>query len=192
MIGMDVLSFISENWHVLPPILRTVIIIGAYLSSVAAAYFLERKGKTAVSGMFLFLSGLLLLGGIALLYQVFHILQEAKPHGLLGAWLVIYAPTFLIVYNLSIYIIYEIIALIYMNILCIRVYFQTDWGGLHFNAETLFSLCQQSILLILLYGVAWLTRRRHRKDEDSGGGRLLKKFSWAGLPGESFSVIFSS
>jgi hypothetical protein len=176
MIGIGVLCFIAANWQVLPSWLKIVMIIGSYLASVAAAYSLERRGKRIASGMSLLLSGFLLLGGMALMSQIFHI--EGSLNGLLAAWLLAFAPTFLIVKNISIYILYEIAAIIYMNF----IYFDYIDSTVNRNREAFFDIMtlvspyQPTLLLILLAGVAWLIWKGRAMGQTADGPLIKKIF----------------
>ena len=114
MIGLGVLSFIAANWNVLGRIVKITIIVGLYAASVAASYYFRKKRRETASELLLFLSGFFLLGGIALMSQVFHISGDVGD--LLITWLIVYLPTFLIVRNLSIFILYETVTLFYVNI----------------------------------------------------------------------------
>jgi uncharacterized membrane protein len=112
MIGIGVLCVVAANWWYIPPVLKIFIIVGAYIGSVTAAFFCEKNQRPNASGVLLFLSGFILLGGLALLSQIFHI--EGTIDGLLLTWIVVYAPTFLFVRNISIYILYEIVSAVYI------------------------------------------------------------------------------
>ena len=73
MIGIGVLSIIAANWRHMSSLLKIIIIVSAYAGCVAAAYFCEKKERLTASDVLMFLYGFLLLGGLALLSQIFHI-----------------------------------------------------------------------------------------------------------------------
>jgi hypothetical protein len=160
MIGLGVLSFIAANWNALGRIVKMVMIMGLYAASVGAAWYFERKGRKTASGLLLFLSGFLLLGGLALMSQVFHI--SGSIDGLLLTWLIAYLPTFLIVRNLAVYLLYEIVTLFYINIVFV------DYSGLvkygrsyNDGASGIYAgPFWPKALIILLVAVAW----RHWND----------------------------
>ena len=119
MIGIGILLFIAANWQAIGRVFKIFLVVGAYFASVAGAYCLERGARRAYADALMFLSGFLLLGGIALMSQIFHISGSAA--GLLAAWLVAFVPTFLIVRNIAIYALYETAAIVYINIVYINV-----------------------------------------------------------------------
>ena len=155
MIGIGLLSFIAANWDALPPWLKIAVIVGFYLASVAAAYCLERRGRKLGAELLLFLSGFLLLGGLALISQIFHL--QGSPAGLLGTWLLVYAPTFLLVRSLPVYLLYEAVSVVYINML----YFDAtparhmSEGFRFFDVRTLFSPYQPLLVMALLVAAAW-------------------------------------
>jgi uncharacterized membrane protein len=184
MIGIGLLSFIAANWDVLPPEVKVVLIVGSYLSSVVVAYFFERRGRRITADALLLLSGFLLLGGLALIAQVFHI--EGSSTGLLRTWLLVYAPTFLLVRNLSIYLLYEAVGLVYMNILCIDVEKYRIQEDALFDVRMLFSPYQPLLLMLFLMGTAWWIWNDERKIAGDGGSRLKKFF----VGGSSRRIFF--
>jgi uncharacterized membrane protein len=114
MIGLGILSFIAANWEYLGRFLKIVLIVGLYAGSVTGACICERKGRKIASELLIFLSGFFLLGGIALMSQVFHI--SGSLESLLLTWLIVYLPTLLIVRNLAVYLLYEVVTLFYVNV----------------------------------------------------------------------------
>jgi uncharacterized membrane protein len=151
MIGLGVLSFIAANWKVLPNAVKIALIVGSYATSVAGAYICERRRWSAVSDTLLLLSGFLLLGGLALISQIFHI--QGSPTGLLMTWLLVWLPTLLLVRGIAIYSLYEVTALVYMNIL----YTQYPWwrSDAIRGLFTLITPFQPLALLTLLVAAAW-------------------------------------
>jgi uncharacterized membrane protein len=89
------------------------------------------------------------LGGLALISQIFHI--QGSPTGLLAAWLLIYGPTFLLTRGVAIYALYEVTALVYINMLYA--------SPRHYRAvRGVFSIVtpyQPLLLLALLVAAAW-------------------------------------
>ncbi|MDR3353564.1 MAG: DUF2157 domain-containing protein [Synergistaceae bacterium] len=182
MIGIGILCFIAANWQVLPSWLKIVMIVGAYIGSVAAAYFLEVRGRPAASAALMLLSGFLLMGGLALIAQIFHI--AGSPEGLILTWLVVYAPTFLIVRSVSIYILYEISALFYLNIKYYAFLSEGRRGGfehilgrsgLAFHPLTLVYPFLPTLFVILLAGVAWWMWYERRKSDLISYESMLKR-----------------
>jgi uncharacterized membrane protein len=189
MTGIGILSFIAANWQTLPPWIKVSLIVGGYLGSVVLAYCFERKGRWTMAELLLFLSGLLLLGGLALISQVFHIQGEATD--LLGTWLLVYAPTFLLVRNLSIYLLYESVGAVYINMLYLDVVnrrYMKDLAGL-FDVRTLFSPYQPLLVMLLLIGVAWWSWNDGRRTDRSDGESKLKRFF---VGGSSRRIFFSN
>jgi len=188
MVGIGVLLFIAANWQAIPAWVRIFLIVGSYIASVVSAYLTETKGRGTASDLLMFLSGFLLLGGLALLGQIFH--MAGSIESLLGIWLLVYAPTFLVVRNVSVYILYEIVAIIYMNIIFADYYdifgysrygdefgFRFDPGPLWAHAVT-----------VLLIGVAWWLWNEGRKTERAISHSRIKYF----FVGDSTRRIFLS
>ncbi|GHS95841.1 hypothetical protein AGMMS50276_12950 [Synergistales bacterium] len=176
MVGLGALSFVAANWGMIPAWLKIAIILTAYLLSVVVACFCERRERKAISEALLFLSGFLLLGGIALSAQIFHVQGEATD--LLAAWLIAFAPTFLLVRGVTIYHLYMIVSLGYMNLL----YFSDNWRSYRratydadvSYAQSIFNSIlrawQPVLLMVLLVAVAWYCwwrEARVLKDRDS-------------------------
>jgi uncharacterized membrane protein len=161
MIGLGILSFIAANWEALGRLLKIVLIVGLYAVSVAAAYFYERRGRKTASELLLFMSGFLLLGGIALMSQVFHI--SGTVEGLLVTWLIVYLPTFLIVRNLMIFILYEIVTLFYLNVAFVNDNNYHKYYGGETSAAFSVGPVGPLLLLVLLVGVAWRMWSERRK-----------------------------
>jgi uncharacterized membrane protein len=151
MIGLGVLSFVAANWRVLPKEMKIALIAGSYLVSVAGAYLCERRSWKFVSDTLLFLSGFLLLGGLALIAQIFHL--QGSTTGLLMTWLLIYGPTFLLARGIAIYTLYEIAALVYINML--YVYYPWWRAGTHPSSVSIVNPYQPLLLLVLLAAAAW-------------------------------------
>jgi uncharacterized membrane protein len=186
MIGLGVLSFIAANWNVLPKGVKIALIAGSYLTSVAGAYLCERRGWRLVSDTLLFLSGFLLLGGLALISQIFHI--KGSPADLLATWLLIYGPTFLLTRGLAIYALYEVTALVYINLL----YAARAWG--YRGVRGIFSVVtphQPLVLLVLLVAAAWWSRFLTR-NSDSAPRSIFKSIFKEVFVGGSTRKIFLS
>jgi uncharacterized membrane protein len=155
MIGLGLLSFIAANWQDLSAWLKVSLIIVSYLTCVAAACMFEWRGGRYISGPLMFLSGFILLGGMALISQVFHI--QGEVFELLGVWLLVYIPTLLLVKSLPVYILYEVAAIIYMNI----KYIEAGPGWVYERSEALFGITAlfqplpPLLLIILLTALAW-------------------------------------
>ena len=148
MVGLGVLSFIAANWNALPKEVKIVLIVGSYLASVVGAYLCERRGWRLISDTLLFLSGFFLLGGLALISQIFHLSGSAA--GLLATWLLIYGPTFLLTRGLAIYALYEVTAIVYVNM----PYVSRDYRAVR-GIFSLITPYQPLLLLILLVTMAW-------------------------------------
>ena len=163
MIGIGILSFIAANWNAIPPRFKVLLIIGGYTGTAGAAYFSERRDHRTLAGAFLLLSGFVLLGGIALMSQIFHI--QGNLEGLLVVWLVAYFPTLVLSKNLSIYLLYEVVALVYMNWTYAS---RHDWRFLERGADFLFNPLtlvwpyQPLFLMAVLGTVAWWAWREGR------------------------------
>jgi hypothetical protein len=168
MIGLGVLSFIAANWKIIPALLKVIMIIGAYLGCVAGAYCLEKRGRRVMPDMLLFLSGFLLMGGLALMSQIFHI--EGSPRGLLGTWLLIFAPTFLIVRNLSVYMLYELVTVFYIN------FVYSEYGTPARGAYLDIGPFEPLTLVFALAGFAWLMCLHERGHEIGAGESKLRDF----------------
>jgi uncharacterized membrane protein len=155
MIGLGLLSFIAANWQDLSAWLKVSLIIVSYLICVTAACMFEWRGGRFISGPLMFLSGFILLGGMALISQVFHIQGEELE--LLGVWLLVYIPTLLLVKSLPVYILYEVAAIIYMNLKYIEggPGWRYEQSEALFGVTTLFQPLPPLLLLILLTALAW-------------------------------------
>ena len=164
MIGIGLLSFIAANWFAIPAWFKVVLIIAGYAGCVGLACLAERREHGTLSGAFLLLSGFMLLGGIALMSQIFHI--QGSLDGLLVVWLIAFFPTLVLSKNLSIYLLYEVVALFYMNWLYGS---KRDWGFLEHGADYLFNPLTlvwpyQPLLVMALLGVvAWWAWRESAK-----------------------------
>jgi uncharacterized membrane protein len=187
MIGIGLLSFIAANWNALPPWLRIAVIVGFYLGSVVVAYCFERKGRKLAAELLLFLSGFLLLGGLVLISQIFHI--QGSPAGLLGTWLLVYAPTFLLIRSLPVYLLYEVVSIVYINILYPGAVHAMDRGSRFFTVSTLFSPYQPLLVMVLLVAVAWWVWSDERALAARGDESRLKKFF---VGGASRRIFFSN
>jgi uncharacterized membrane protein len=173
MIGLGVLSFIAANWNVLSNEVKIAMVVGFYAASVAGAYLCERRGWGAVSETLLLLSGFLLLGGLALISQIFHI--QGSPTGLLMTWLLVWLPTFLLARGTAIYTLYEVAALIYINILYVEYPYGWSSGGPR-GLFTLISPYQPLVLLLLLIAAAWGSWFLERDAERAPGSILRALF----------------
>ena len=186
MIGLGVLSFIAANWNALGRIVKIVIIVGLYAASVAASYHFRKKGRETASDLLLFLSGFFLLGGIALMSQVFHI--SGNVGDLLITWLIVYLPTFLIVRNLSIFILYEIVTLFYVNIAFFN-YMENRRYGSETPAVLFVGPYRPLLLTLLLSGVAlWMWYER-RKISNASSEPWVKNFF---VGGSTRRIFFSN
>jgi Predicted membrane protein len=179
MIGIGILSFIAANWQAIPPLARIVLIVGGYVGAVGAACACEARGRRLGANLLLFLSGFLLLGGVALMSQIFHI--QGTLNGLLGAWLLAYLPTLLIVRGMPIYLLYGCVAAGYINAFYVegvdRIY-ANNWGrsrDVIFDPTTLFSPWQPTLVLALLVVVAWWFWRSETRAETRDGLSGLKR-----------------
>ncbi|MDR1581362.1 MAG: DUF2157 domain-containing protein [Synergistaceae bacterium] len=163
MIGLGVLSFIAANWNALGRTVKIVMIVGLYAASVGGACHFERKGRKTASELLMFVSGYFLLGGIALMSQAFHISGDIGD--LLVTWLIVYLPTFLIVRNLSVFVLYEIVTLFYVNIAFFRYMedLRYERYGLENSAVLLVGPYGPLLLTLLLSGAAWWMWYERRK-----------------------------
>jgi uncharacterized membrane protein len=150
MIGLGVLSFIAANWKILPDAVKIALIAGSYAASVAGAYLCEKRNWGAVSDVFLFLSGFLILGGLALISQIFHV--QGSLTDLLGIWLLVYLPTFLLARGIAIYTLYGAVGFGYMDIFYTQHYFWLSSGR---DLSSIFTFYQPLLLLVLIVAVAW-------------------------------------
>jgi uncharacterized membrane protein len=187
MIGIGVLLFIAANWQGIPAWCKIFLIVGLYIASVASAYLMETKGRRIASDLLMFLSGFLLLGGLALIGQIFH--MAGGIDNLLGVWLLVYAPTFLVVRNLSVYILYEIVAIVYMNIIFegysdVFSYSYGDKYHIQFSPGPLWA----HAVTALLAGVAWRLWNEGRKTARALFDSKIKYF----FVGDSTRRIFLS
>jgi hypothetical protein len=189
MIGIGVLSFIAANWRMMPGWLKIALIVSSYVASVAGAYYFERSSRKTASEILLFFSGFLILGGIALMSQIFHIAGDLTD--LWVTWLIVFAPTLLLVRSIPIYVLYESIALIYIN----SIYYQYNdlfsfsRDRLHpFNILEIFTPYQPTILMIFMVALAWWIWRESRKNELAAGGSKIKAI----LLGGSARAVFWS
>lgn len=165
MIGLGVLTFIAANWQHLSQGFKIVLIVGGYLACVLSAFVLEKRRHLHLAASLLFLSGFMLLGGIALMSQIFHI--QGSLQGLFAAWLIAYLPTLVLSRNIAIYILYECAALFYINF----AYFELEdpflWRsarGAWIDLRTLFQPLPPLLLLLLLAGIAWSSFRADRRE----------------------------
>jgi uncharacterized membrane protein len=113
LIGVGVLTFIAANWAFMSGWFKITLFTGSYIASVAAACFLERRGRAMLATAMLFLSGFLLMGAMAVTSQVFH--SGGSLESLILVWLVAYAPTLLLARDVSIFVFFEAVVLIYLN-----------------------------------------------------------------------------
>ncbi|MDR0563501.1 MAG: DUF2157 domain-containing protein [Azoarcus sp.] len=147
MVGIGILSIIAANWDDIPRLLKISLIIGLYLASILGAYVCEKRSRPVIANVLLFLSGFLLLGGLALLSQIFHI--SGTLEDLLWTWLIIYAPTFLITRNISIFVLYEVVAIFYM-------FFEMGKGSYYRGYDHIaFGPWQPFAVMLLVMAVAW-------------------------------------
>jgi hypothetical protein len=198
MIGAGVLMFIASNWQNIGRAFKIILIVGAYLASVLGAYKFERAGRDWISNSLLFLSGFLLLGGIALISQVFHI--SGSVDGLLVTWIIVFAPTFLLVRNVAVYVFYEVVAIIYANFIYTQFW---DWGRSYdyytqdsvrpvFDIFTMLNPWQPTAILALLIFVAWWEWRAAGRNPGmlSGEETWARKFFIGGATRRIFYVNF--
>ena len=173
MIGIGVLSVIAANWRYMPSLAKIIIIVGAYAGAVVAAYFCEKKERLIASDTLMFLSGFLLLGGLALLSQIFHI--EGTKDGLLLTWLVVYAPTFLLIRNISIFVLFEIVAGAYL----VLNYFESNRFFLYTLDEPsriMLGPWQPFLVMLAIVAVAWREWYREREALPSKTDSKLRSF----------------
>ena len=187
MIGIGLLSFIAANWDVLPSWLKMVMIVGSYLGSVVAAYRFERRRQTSAAHFLLFLSGFLLLGGLALISQIFHI--QGNPTDLLATWLWVYAPTFILVRSLAVYLLYEAVGVLYLNMLYFDIplrFPRFPQTSDFFDVRALFSPYPPLLVTAFLVGVAWWVWSDERTS--IGSGKVGKFF----VGRSSARIVFSN
>jgi uncharacterized membrane protein len=181
MLGLGLLCFIAANWDSLPAPVKIALIIGSYVAAVGGALVSEQKKGRVLADALLLLSGFILLGGLALMSQIYHL--SAGTSAILGIWLVVFAPTFLLVRNISLFALYEIAAIVYMNIeysqqAGVYARYQPAFEGI-FNPMTLVSPGWPTFLLLFLGGAAWLSRR-DAGTAPSGKYSTLKKILGGG------------
>ncbi|MDR0577458.1 MAG: DUF2157 domain-containing protein [Candidatus Accumulibacter sp.] len=169
MIGIGVLCLVAANWEEIPRLLKIAVIVGSYAASVAGAYACEARGRRTVSDLLLFLSGFLLLGGLALLSQIFH--MAGSLDALLLTWLVVYAPTFLLVRNVSIFQSYEAVAIAHM---CAAFGSAHSSGGGH--GRVAFGPWQPFAVMLLVVAVAWWSWYADREIPCHANDSRLKNF----------------
>lgn len=162
MIGIGILSFIAANWQEIGRMFRIALVVAGYAGCVAAAYLSERRGHRNGAGALLLLSGFMLLGGLALMSQIFHI--QGSLGGLLVTWLITFAPTLLLSKNLSVYLLYEVVSLVYMNWIYVYVgrWFRAREEAL-FDPAALFQPWQPLVLMLFLGAAAWWCWNEDRK-----------------------------
>ncbi|MDR1508842.1 MAG: DUF2157 domain-containing protein [Synergistaceae bacterium] len=174
MIGLGVLSFIAANWDALGRFVKITLIVGLYAASVAAAYFCEIKGRKTAAETLILLSGFLLMGGIALMSQVFHI--SGSVESLLLTWLIVYMPAFLIVRKLPIFLLYEVVTLFYLN--TAFIYYMKDNGSFYGMASSSYALREGPagpfLIGALLLGMAWRMWAERKKLPDDSAGSPVK------------------
>jgi uncharacterized membrane protein len=188
MIGLGVLSFIAANWNVLDRIVKLVMIVGLYAASVAAACHFERKGRKIASELLLFLSGFFLLGGLALMSQIFHI--SGSVGDLLITWLIVYLPTFLIAHNLSVFVLYETVTLFYVNVAFLHYMDNVRWRyGSEKSAVLIVGPYRPLLLMLLLLGAAWWVWYARRKFSGAASEPWVKYFF---VGGSTRRIFFSN
>jgi uncharacterized membrane protein len=133
------------------------------------------------------LSGFLLLGGLALISQIFHI--AGSPDGLVITWLLVYAPTFLLVRNISIYILYEIAAVFYLNFRYASFLDGARGRALAFDPLTLVYPLMPTLAVIFLAGAAWWIWNDLRKSDAISEESMLKRIF---VGGSSRRIFFSN
>jgi uncharacterized membrane protein len=190
MVGIGVLSFIAANWQWLPAWFKITMISGGYIASVAGAYFCERSRRYIASEVLLFFSGFLFMGGFALNSQVFHIDMEIT--GVLSVWLVAFAPTLLISRNIPIYVLYEAVALIFLNIFCAGLessrYIWREYESSGLMAPLSLGLLKPALLTVFLVAVAWWMRFKPGSALTSGGSKVKMFF----LGGSTRAIFWSN
>ncbi|GHV45775.1 hypothetical protein FACS1894204_05840 [Synergistales bacterium] len=170
MVGLGALSFIAANWAAIPGGAKIAMVLTAYLLSAGGAYFCEKRERKNISEAMLFLSGFWLLGGIALSAQVFHI--QGETTGLLAAWLIAFAPTFILVRGVTIYHLYMIVSVAYMNLLFLADNRYASWYGrrgadMPYAESVLRSVLynwKPLLLMAALTSVAWYCWWRETKE----------------------------
>jgi uncharacterized membrane protein len=190
MVGIGVLSFIAANWQWLPAWLKIAMISGGYIASVAGAYFCERSRRETASSVLLFFSGFLFMGAFALNSQVFHI--DMNITGVLSVWLVAFAPTLLISRNIPIYVLYEAVALIFLNIFCAELgssrYLWREYENFSLMALPSPELLKPVLLMVFLVAVAWWMRFRPVNALTPGGSKVKMFF----LGGSTRAIFWSN
>jgi uncharacterized membrane protein len=184
MVGIGVLSFIAANWDVIPPYFKVAIVVGAYILSVATAFLLEKRGRRTYSDILLLLSGFLSLGGLALIAQIFYL--DGSVTGLLGTWLIIYAPTFFLVRNISVYALYEVVAIAYA---CIAYYdYEARWLYDHVG-ELVLGPFVPFLLMVVLVGWAWRCWYEESRVSLPGSSSVLR---YLFVGGSTRRIVFSN
>jgi hypothetical protein len=189
MIGLGVLSFIAANWDALGRGVKIALIVGLYSASVAGACYCEMRNRKTAAETLVFLSGFLLMGGIALMSQVFHI--SGTVESLLLTWLVVYIPTFLTVRSLPVFMLYETVTLFYLNMEFINYYdhyvkYNRYSGGV--SAGFFPGPAGPALIGALLVGMAWWMWAERRKI--SNGADSLVKYLFIG--GSTRRIFFSN
>jgi uncharacterized membrane protein len=190
MIGLGVLTFIAANWRELPAWLKIAMITGFYAASVAAAYFFERAGRLAASELSLFFSGFMLMGGLALNSQVFHV--EMEISSLLSVWLVAFAPTLLLTRRISAYVLYEVAALLFLNSFCgefVSCGSYENESGFRALLAIPFRPYQPTLVMAFLIAVAWCMRRESGRGEAAAGQSRMRMFF---LGGSTRAIFWSN
>jgi uncharacterized membrane protein len=128
-----------------------------------------------------------------LISQIFHL--QGSPAGLLGTWLLVYAPTFLLVRSLPVYLLYEAVSVVYTN----KLYLEAIPAGYRsegfrfFDVRTLFSPYQPLLVMALLVAAAWWVWNDERALSEGalqrGEKSRLKRFF---VGGASRRIFFSN
>ena len=166
LIGVGIITFIAANWQHITPTMRVMLILAGYFGTVAGAWLCETRGQKAVAGGLMFLSGFILLAGIALMSQIYHIDWNISTMMLI--WLAAYLPTVLCVRHISVYAFYEVIAIVYMN----WAYMDVESGYRHMrHSESLLGSLvdpwQPTFFMLLLMAMAWMFRKEEKAFERS-------------------------
>jgi uncharacterized membrane protein len=184
LLGIGVLTFIAANWIFMSGWLKIALLTGSYITSVAAACFLERRGHLMPATALLFLSGFLLMGAMAVTSQVFH--TGGSLASLLLVWLVVYAPTWLLVRDISVFVLFGTVVLIYLNMEFARYgdfyYYGYNTGGLPLGPPI------PTILTLAVVSVAWWCWYDSVRNGEKDPGSRLRYF----LIGGSTRKIFLS
>jgi hypothetical protein len=182
MLGLGLLSFVAANWQSLPAAIKIVLVVGLYAAAVGGALVCESRAGRAPADALLLLSGFVLLGGLALMAQIYHLSVPVQT--IFGTWLVAFAPTLLLARNVPLFALYETAAIAYMNIKAFDSGSSRFDFAEMFNPRTLVLLGWPTFLLLFLAVLAWPWRRA-AVAQPSGAAPAPKR-----IPGGDFRRLF--